>query len=93
MPPVNTDPQQFVGLTALELVGRLGVPNFQRIDQPAMVWQYRGGSCFVDVFLFRERGDDRVYEVLVRRLRGVQQIRDDNCLAGLIRNRSLAAAS
>jgi hypothetical protein len=88
LPPVDTNPRQFIGLTSGELVGRLGIPTFRRVDRPAMVWQYRGGSCVVDVFLFREHGQDRVYEVIVRRAQGIQHVRDDNCLAALLRDRN-----
>ncbi len=42
------------GLSAAELVGRLGQPDFRRSDPPAQLWQYRRAGCVLDVFLYRD---------------------------------------
>ncbi|MEX2644574.1 MAG: hypothetical protein WD270_14050 [Acetobacterales bacterium] len=87
LPPVNADPRQFIGLSAGEVIGRLGQPTFRRVDRPATVWQYRGGRCIVDVFLYREGDSDRVIEVLVRTRPGIQSVSSESCVGGLLRPR------
>ncbi len=39
-------------LSAPELVARLGPPDFRRQDPPAELWQYRGATCVLDLFLY-----------------------------------------
>jgi len=52
LPPVDDDPQQFVGLEALDVAQRLGAPALVRRDGRAEVWLYAGQGCAVDIFLY-----------------------------------------
>ena len=60
-PPVNDDPDQFLGQSGVAVAGLLGAPDLIRRDGSAEVWQYRGTaegrSCALDVFLY---GSDAV---------------------------------
>lgn len=55
-PPVDDDPDQFIGLDALAVARRLGAPDLVRRDGPAEVWLYGGSGCVVDIFLYKEKG-------------------------------------
>lgn len=62
-PPAPTRPwvmRQFNGLSAAELVARLGEPDFRHAEPPAELWQYRGADCVLDLFLYPQAGSERV---------------------------------
>ena len=40
------------GLEAGKVTLMLGEPQFQRIDSPAELWQYRLGGCVLDLFFY-----------------------------------------
>ena len=48
------------------LVARLGEPDFTRNDPPAEIWQYRGSTCVLDVFLYPEDGQMKVLHAATR---------------------------
>jgi hypothetical protein len=49
-----------MGIADSALAQLMGAPGFKRIDDPAALWQYRGTSCILDVFLY---ADGPVYRV------------------------------
>jgi len=49
-----------MGLADNALAQIMGAPGFKRVDDPAALWQYRGASCILDVFLY---ADGPVYRV------------------------------
>ena len=49
-------PASLLGLPAKELVALLGAPKWTRRERPAQVWQYQGGACVLDVYLYEENG-------------------------------------
>ncbi|MFQ5958078.1 MAG: hypothetical protein ACE5LF_01790 [Alphaproteobacteria bacterium] len=51
-PPLNDDPKQVMGLDDTALEALIGPPGLRRDEPPAQVWQYRGESCVLDVFLY-----------------------------------------
>jgi hypothetical protein len=53
-------------MTGTQLVARLGSPDFTRRDPPAEIWQYRGVSCVLDVFLYPEADGLKVVHVASR---------------------------
>jgi len=60
-PPVASHPVLEVAqlgslktMSSQALVARLGEPDFTRHDPPAEIWQYRGSTCVLDVFLYPE---------------------------------------
>jgi hypothetical protein len=52
--------REFNGLSAAELVARLGEPDFRHAEPPAELWQYRGADCVLDLFLYKQAGSERV---------------------------------
>lgn len=54
-------------LSAAELTARLGPPDFKREEQSAQIWQYRGPSCVLDVFLYPVGGDLKVAGTVTRK--------------------------
>ncbi|WP_173981681.1 hypothetical protein [Magnetospirillum sp. SS-4] len=56
-PPVDRrtlTPERLKGLHAVQVEGALGAPSFRRRDPPAEIWQYRMGTCTLDLFLYKE---------------------------------------
>jgi hypothetical protein len=53
-------------LSAGAVVARLGAPDFTRQDPPAEIWQYRGSSCVLDVFLYPDGGEMKVVHANTR---------------------------
>ena len=54
LPPLDDDPDQFLGLSGPGVSERLGAPALVRRDRDAEVWQYRSARCVVDLFLYAE---------------------------------------
>ena len=52
-PEIDDDPQQLMGLAGIELTELLGEPGFRREDADAQIWQYGGGECALDIYLYR----------------------------------------
>jgi hypothetical protein len=48
------------GLSAAEVVGLFGEPDFRRTEPPAELWQYRSADCVLDLFLYRDPAGMRV---------------------------------
>lgn len=53
-------PAALKGLAEDALARLMGAPGFKRVDDPAVLWQYRGRGCILDVFLY---ADGPVYRV------------------------------
>lgn len=66
--PVVIDPETLLGLESAALADLLGQPSYVREDRPARIWQYRGESCTLDVFLYSE-GEGAPYRVTYYDLR------------------------
>lgn len=52
-PDIDDDPDQLMGLAGTELTALLGEPGFRREDADAQIWQYGGGKCALDIYLYR----------------------------------------
>jgi hypothetical protein len=48
------------GLSAAEVVGLFGEPDFRRTEPPAELWQYRSADCVLDLFLYKDPSGVRV---------------------------------
>ncbi len=55
-PEIDDDPARLLGLDGRGLGELLGQPDLKRREPPAEIWQYRGGSCVFDVFLYAQAG-------------------------------------
>ena len=60
------EPARLFGLSRARIEALLGGPGFVRRDEPAIVWRYANGRCFLDVFFYREEGDYVVNHVEAR---------------------------
>lgn len=87
-PPPRITSAELMGLADNALTRLLGAPGFQRIDDPAALWQYRGTGCILDVFLYADGPVYRVAHLEFRRAgpdNGPLEGRDtDKCISGLI---------
>lgn len=61
-------------LSAPALLARLGPPDFTRRDPPAELWQYRGATCVLDLFLYPEAGTMTVSHAQTRGRRGTEAV-------------------
>ncbi len=55
-----------MGLYDAEVTALFGPPAFTRRDKPAEIWQYRDGSCILDVFLYETGSTHVVKHVDIR---------------------------
>ena len=60
------EPARLFGLSRARIEALLGGPGFVRRDEPAIIWRYANGHCFLDVFFYREEGDYVVNHVEAR---------------------------
>lgn len=88
-PPKPPEPipdlESLRGLNAVEVTALLGAPQFQRIDQPARIWQYRTSGCILDLFLYPSAGGELSVDHLeTRRLKSPG---DDpqSCFAAMVK--------
>jgi hypothetical protein len=80
-------PQRMVGMTPDELTRLLGEPGFKRRDDPAEIWQYRGERCFLDVFLYRDKGRTEVSYVDVRGTT-VVKVPGEECVLDVLKSKA-----
>lgn len=76
--------QKLVGMTASDLEKAMGVPGFRRRDDPAEIWQYRGTTCVLDIFLYREKDGIKVSYVDVRGLT-VAKVTGEDCMLDVLK--------
>ncbi len=62
----NDDPGHLRGLLAGDVVAKLGDPSFRRREAPAEIWQYFGPGCVLDLFLYEDKGAQRVTHAELR---------------------------
>ena len=85
-PKIDDDPARLMGLDRAGLAELLGDPELTRREPPAEIWQYRGGSCVFDVFLYEEAGRQRV-TYLEARDAAARRVGARGCLNELLRAR------
>ena len=83
------DPGRLIGMGLDEVSGLLGSPAFERKDDPALVWQYRGGACILDIFLYKKGAAYSVAHIEVRGL-SVVEVDRNACFLGLLHERAKA---
>ena len=57
--PTPGPADRFHGMKRAEIARLLGRPDLLRRDGDAEIWQYRAGSCILDIFLYEEPGGMR----------------------------------
>ncbi len=80
-------PAELSGLGRAELVSLLGPADFNRVDGPAEILQYRNGACTLDVFLYKKGagGEPRVTHVEAR-APNMETVAGDGCLRSVVQN-------
>ena len=88
-PPASlpADVEQLRGLPAPDLARLLGEPDFVREEPPAVIWQYRGADCVLDLFFYRDRDEFRVAYAEARD-RGLIRVSQSDCYADLVAARA-----
>jgi hypothetical protein len=73
-------PDELMGRDSVGLLGALGEPTRVRKEAQAQIWQYDGGSCVVDVFLYPDCPTHRVSYVEARDTTSGQKADAARCL-------------
>ncbi|MDA1088827.1 MAG: hypothetical protein O3A85_00720 [Proteobacteria bacterium] len=82
---VYPSPSRLSGLDRDQVTGLLGAPGFKRLDEPALIWQYRSAICALDIFLYRgEIGDIYTVRHFEARSRGIATVSEKDCFVGLL---------
>jgi hypothetical protein len=89
-PPAEA--QRLVGLKGDVLRGWIGNTMFIRRDGIAEIWRFAGGTCFLDVFLYREADGLRVAHLDARPRTGIQRITPQSCYGSILAERKAAPA-
>jgi hypothetical protein len=82
------DAGRLIGLDSSQVAQLLGPADFRRADGPAEILQYRGGTCVLDLYLYRDisTGQFRVKHIEARD-RSFASVAPDACLANVGRNK------
>lgn len=72
VPPIDDNPEHFLGLDTAAVEGRLGSPDLLRREPPAEVWQYQGKTCVLDLFLYDKDGSKQVVYLEARDLEAAE---------------------
>ncbi len=86
-PPIEDDPKTLMGLDRGGLAELLGEPSQVRRESPAEIWQYVGGDCIFDIFLYKEQDAYRVIHAEARDDEAAIKTEPRACLNQLLRAR------
>jgi hypothetical protein len=76
-----TEPARLKGLTPVQVSAVLGQPSFQRHDAPAEIWQYRGHTCTLDLYIY-DAGNGKSVEHWA--VRSPARVADGECFQQLV---------
>ncbi len=82
LPPPS--PKKLIGLTTERLAEALGEPDFRRTDRNAAIWQYAGPTCFLDLYLYRQKGQPLTVSHYEFRSRVVAKVDPDQCFSTVL---------
>jgi len=82
--------ERLIGLDSDEINDLMGAPGLERAEPPALIWQYRGTACTVDIFMFDDGAGSTVDHVEVRG-QGGEKADEKVCFTGLLRNTAALA--
>ncbi len=80
---INVNPGGLSGLAARDVLAKLGDKRFRRREAPAEIWQYFGPGCVLDLFLYDEKGAQRVTHAELRS-RTLAPAAQADCLSQLL---------
>lgn len=78
-PGPTVRPEQLMGLSASEVTRVLGAADFRRSDGPAEIWQYRDGTCVLDLYFYGGAPDEMRVEHAAARDRSPLGSGGDGC--------------
>ena len=80
--PPKITTAELLGQSDAWLLGKMGEPDFKRTDLQANLWQYKNGTCMLNVFLYSDGPSigARVLHFDARDIRGRDTDRDQ-CLS------------
>ena len=81
-PPPSGEPSGLIGLSAHDLRGSFGAPNFVRKENGAEMWRYDGANCHAFFFLYPQ-GDSHAVRHVETAPQGRRTAADATCLAAL----------
>lgn len=76
------DPASLVGMTGERVTALFGTPVFVRRDPPGEFWRYRGQTCVLELFFYRQ-GDAQRVDHFETRNTGKSARDRANCVAKL----------
>lgn len=82
-----SDVQKLIGLQGDALRQWMGKTVFMRHDGIAEIWRFAADTCFLDVFLYRERDGLRVAHLDARSRKGNQVILPQTCYGRILADR------
>src|SRR5512134_3714916 len=83
-----------IGLDTAQVTQLLGPADFRRADGPAQILQYRGGTCVLDLYLYRDSSTGQfLVKYIEARDRSFASVAADACLANVARNRRAQASA
>lgn len=85
--PAPPRSDELVGLAPAAVAAFLGPPGFKRRDDPAEIWRYAAGTCFLDLFLYK-RGSGYTVAHFEARGKSVVKVSADDCLRDLFKTRN-----
>jgi hypothetical protein len=91
LPEVDATPERFLGAAPAVLGAELGRPALVRAEGPARVWQYRGGTCVLDLVLYPGTDGPTVRHLEARDRVDAKPHDTAACLKTLLQRHALAA--
>ena len=85
--PAPPRSDELVGLAPAAVAAFLGPPGFKRRDDPAEIWRYAAGTCFLELFLYKQGSGYTVAHVEARG-KSVVKVSADDCLRDLFKTRN-----
>lgn len=85
---VYPDPAVLAGAGVADVINLLGEPGFIRRDHPAEIWQYRGQSCTLDIFLYQAiTGIPHKVDYIEARPKSGEPTSNKDCLVSILKDR------
>jgi hypothetical protein len=83
---LTANPARFEGMTGSDVLGLMGAPSYRRTEPPAQVWQFYGGACVLDLFLYQQSDDLAVAHAELRS-RNAGQNPNADCMRQVLADR------
>ena len=83
---LTANPARFEGMTGSDVLGLMGAPSYRRTEPPAQVWQFYGGACVLDLFLYQQSDDLAVAHAELRS-RNAGQNPNSDCMRQVLADR------